>query len=88
MIYIVYLYSLIKKIKTMTAKELKVGMTIKQGKWSMLVESLENSKQKNGTETIIVKGIVNDGLKNKLGKTRPEYKSERVYKNLTKINIL
>jgi len=71
----------------MTAKELKVGMTIRQGKWSMFVESLENSKQKNGTETIVVKGIVNDGLKNKFGKKRPEYKSERVYKHLTKINL-
>ena len=67
----------------MTAKELKVGMTIRQGKWSMLVESLENSKQKNGTDTVIVKGVVFNGL----SRLKEPYLSERVYKHLTKINV-
>ena len=71
----------------MTAKELKVGMTIRQGKWSMLVESLEKSKQKNGTPTIIVKGLVKNTTKNIYGKTSDDYRTERVYKHLTKISL-
>jgi hypothetical protein len=67
----------------MTAQELKVGMTITQGKWSMLVKSLENSKQKNGTDTVIVKGFVFNGL----SKSKEPYMSDRVYKHLTKINV-
>tara|TARA_R110000772_G_scaffold36098_6_gene86693 strand:- start:11654 stop:11860 length:207 start_codon:yes stop_codon:yes gene_type:complete len=67
----------------MTAKELKTGMTITQGKWSMLVESLENEKYKNGTDIIIVKGLVFNGL----SKSKEPCKSERVYKQSTKINV-
>ena len=70
------------------AKDIKIGMTIRQGKWSMLVEDLKNSSQKNGTQTIIAEGIVTNARKNIYGKISASFKSERTYKQLTKLDVL
>ena len=69
------------------AKDLKIGMIISQGSWSMLIQNLKADKQKNGTPTIIVYGVVTDTQKNIYGKMRNPYEADRTYKSLTFLRI-
>ena len=68
------------------AKDLKVGMTVKNGYWSMLINTIKLSNLKNGTPTVIISGIVTNKQKNIYGKCVAPYEGETLYKHLTFVN--
>ena len=67
----------------MQAKDLKVGMTVKKGYWSMVINTIKLSNLKNGTPTVIISGIVTNKQKNIYGKYAEPYEAETLYKHLT-----
>ena len=66
------------------AKDLKIGMLIVDGVWSMKVESIKKGFLKNGKPTTTVEGRQNRvAPKNKKAPTYKNLQGERVYKDLT-----
>ena len=72
----------------MQAKDLKVGMTIKNGHYVMVIDSIQLSNQKNGTPTVIINGITKYTKKNIYGKYSDPSRNEFVYKQLTFVNAI
>jgi hypothetical protein len=72
----------------MQAKDLKVGMTIKNGHYVMVIDSIQLSNQKNGTPTVIINGITKYTKKNIYGKYADPSRNEFVYKQLTFVNAI
>lgn len=75
------------------AKDLKVGQTIKDGSWTMVVERIEDDKQKNGTPIKHVYGTTERTNARKDRKRLGTYmyqnlKTGRTYKELTFLTIL
>jgi hypothetical protein len=70
------------------AKDLKVGMTIKNGHYVMVIDSIELSNQKNGTPTVIVYGVAQYTKKNIYGKYKEPSRIDFVFKYLTFVNAI
>tara|TARA_R110000772_G_scaffold382_5_gene1385 strand:- start:4714 stop:4938 length:225 start_codon:yes stop_codon:yes gene_type:complete len=69
------------------AENLKVGMSIQVGATTMIIAEITKSELKNGTKTIIAKGLVSDPRKNKYGKTSEDFISEKEFKHLTIVTV-
>ena len=73
-------------------KDLKVGMKIKDGIWSMDIKSIRKDTQKNGTSLIIPSGLTSrknsKNNRRRLGEfVYQDLETERVYKELTFITV-
>lgn len=69
------------------AKDLKVGMTVKESFWSIVIDNIKYSNLKNGTPTVIISGMITNKQKNIYGKCVAPYEGERLYKHLTFVNV-